>query len=102
MLAKEVLQNIDNNCNCQVEELPNQVKNTEVKSYGLTIECDVCKAKREAQNIISGKQRRKQEILTELNQLDLKIIRPLSEGETVKVQELVNQKIALREELATL
>ena len=42
------------------------------------------------------------EIQSALAQLDLKLIRPLSEGETSRVAELVLQKQMLRDELATL
>lgn len=43
-----------------------------------------------------------QEILKELNELDLKTIRPLRAGETDRIQELENRAIELREELQTL
>ena len=101
MLAKEILQNVDTSCSCEVAELPNQVKGG-VKGYGLIKECVVCKTKREKQNIIDGKQRRKQEILTQLSQLDLKAIRPLMEKEDLRVQELISQKQVLRIELQNL
>ena len=42
------------------------------------------------------------QIQAELSALDLKLIRPLSEGETERVAELVAQKAALRAELAAL
>ena len=42
------------------------------------------------------------EIYSALDQLDKKLIRPLSEGETAKVSELVMQKQLLRQELASL
>lgn len=42
------------------------------------------------------------EIYSQLAQLDLKLIRPLSEGESSRVAELVLQKQMLRDELATL
>ena len=42
---------------------------------------------------------RKAEIQAELAALDLKLIRPLSEGEADRVAEIVAQKAALREEL---
>ncbi len=102
MLAKNILDNIPLDCSCEVSELPNLVKGTGVKSYGLTVECDNCKSKREAQNIVNAVQRRKQEIIQELNQLDLKLIRPLSEKEDTKVQDIIKQKNILRTELQTL
>ena len=101
MLMSEIVTNIPTGCNCEVAELPNQVKGG-VKGYGLIVECDVCKTKMEAQNIIQGKQRRKQEILTELNQLDLKDIRPLMEKEDSKVLEIKAQKDVLRVEFNSL
>ena len=45
---------------------------------------------------------RKQEIINELNELDRKVIRPLLDGETEKVEEIKNQKLILREELKNL
>jgi len=102
MLISEIEKNIPTGCICEVEELPNQVKSSSVKSYGLTIECDGCKIKREEQNIISEKQRKKQDILTKLNQLDLQAIRPLMENENVRIKELVSQKQKLRTEFSSL
>mgnify|MGYP001561660784 CR=1 FL=1 len=99
MLAKLVLNNIPQECNCEVEELPNQTIGSSVKGYTLKVECPSCKSKREVQNIESNKQRRKQEILTELNQLDLKAIRPLIDKDDVKIQEIKSKKGLLRTEL---
>lgn len=45
---------------------------------------------------------RKQEILRTLEQLDLKSVRPLREGEAVRVAELEAQAEVLRQELRTL
>ena len=101
MLAKEVLQNIDSSCNCEVQELPNQSGGS-AKGYTLIKECASCKVKREAQNIESGKQRRKQDILSELNQLDLKAIRPLIEVDIVKIKEIKDKKDILRQELQSI
>ena len=102
MLAKLVLNNIPQECNCEVEELPNQTKGSNVKGYTLKVECQFCKIKREAQAIESNKQRRKQEILSEFNQLDLKAIRPLIDKDDVKIQEIKSKKDILRVELKEL
>ncbi len=48
------------------------------------------------------KDTRIQEIKTELNNLDLKAIRPLLDNETYKVEEIKSKKLLLREELQTL
>jgi len=45
---------------------------------------------------------RRQEIINKLNDLDLKIIRPLLEGETSRVEEIKAQKTVLRNELNSL
>ena len=102
MLAKEVLNNIPQECDCLVEELPNQAIGSSVKGYTLKVECLSCKTKREAQSIESNKQRRKQEILSELNQLDLKSIRLLIDKDDVKIQEIKGKKDILRVELKEL
>ena len=102
MLAKEVLNNIPQDCLCEVEELPNQTIGSSVKGYTLKVECPSCKTKREAQAIESGKQRRKQEILSELNRLDLSAIRPLIDKDDVKIQEIKGKKDILRVELKEL
>lgn len=102
MLAKLVLNNIPQECNCEVEELPNQAIGSSVKGYTLKVECPSCKTKREAQSIESNKQRRKQEIITELNQLDLKAIRPLIDKDDVRIQEIKGKKDLLRVELLNL
>mgnify|MGYP001569459126 CR=1 FL=1 len=99
MLAKEVLNNIPQDCICEVEELPNQTIGSLVKGYTLKVECSSCKIKREAQVIESNKQRRKQEILSELNQWDLKAIRPLIDKDDIKIQEIKTKKDLLRTEL---
>ena len=87
------------NCNCEYEELKNNVEDSTAKSYILVSECDECKTKREADAIESAKQQRKQEIITELNELDKKAIRPLLDGETDRIDAIKAQKITLREEL---
>ena len=84
--------------NCTYQETGEGI----VKGYALISECAECKAKREADAIISAKENRKQEILAELNNLDKKVIRPLLDGETDRVDVIKSQKIALREELGTL
>jgi hypothetical protein len=91
-----------NNCNCEFEELKNSVEDSTAKSYILISECDNCKTKREANAIESAKQQRKQEIITELNELDKKVIRPLLDGETERVDEIKAQKVTLRTELQSL
>ena len=88
-------------CECKFKEIKNDV-NTEVKGYVLVSECDECKAKREVDAIESAKRQRKQEIIVALNELDRKVIRPLLDGETERVEEIKAQKITLREELASL
>ena len=88
-------------CECKFKEIKNDA-NTEVKGYILVSECDECKAKREADAIESAKKQRKQEIIVELNELDRKVIRPLLDGETERIDAIKTQKIALREELQSL
>ena len=102
MLAKEVLQNIPINCLCEVAELPNQTPGNLVKGYTLKVECQFCKIKREAQAIESNKQRRKQEILSQFNKLDLKAIRHLIDKDDLKIQEIKSKKDILRVELKEL
>lgn len=51
---------------------------------------------------LQAKEQRKQEILEELNQLDLKSIRALRANETDRLQGLENQAIELRQELSSL
>jgi hypothetical protein len=87
-----------NNCNCLFEEVKNDA-NTNVKGYVLVSECDECKAKRELQAEENAKSQRRQEIIVELSELDKKVIRPLLDGETERVEAIKTQKIALREEL---
>jgi hypothetical protein len=45
---------------------------------------------------------RKQEIINQLNELDKKVIRPLLDNETERIEEIKAQKIILREELNNL
>jgi len=55
------------------------------------------------QNEIHTKiERRKLEIIIELNELDLKAIRPLLDGEVERIEEIKNQKNILREEYNSL
>jgi hypothetical protein len=84
------------------EEVTNNVTDSTAKGYVLISECDICIVKREAGAIESAKQNRKQEIITELNELDKKVIRPLLDGETERIDAIKAQKVTLREELATL
>lgn len=51
-------------------------------------------------NLARKKQEQQQEIVVALGELDKKLIRPLSEGETERVKEIVAQKEVLRAELA--
>ena len=88
-------------CECKFKEIKNDV-NTEVKGYVLVSECDECKAKREVDAIESAKRQRKQEIIVELNELDRKVIRPLLDSETERIEAIKAEKITLRAELATL
>ena len=90
------------NCDCLFNEAPNSVEDSAVKSYVLVSECSICQAKREADAIESAKQRRRQEIITELNELDKKAMRPLLDGETDRVDTIKAQKVTLRTELGTL
>jgi len=87
------------NCNCMFEEIKNNVEDSTAKGYVLVSECNDCKTKREANAIESAKQNRKQEIINELNELDKKVIRPLLDGEIIRVNEIKAQKVVLREEL---
>lgn len=88
-------------CDCDWKETENKAGGG-VKGYILVSECDECKAKREADAFLSAKAQRKQEIITELNVLDKKAMRPLLDGETEKIDEIKSKKIALRAELADL
>lgn len=88
------------NCDCNFQETGSGTE--EVKGYALVTECDVCKAKRELQAEETAKLQRKQEIVNELNELDRKVIRPLLDGETDRVDTIKAQKLALREELRVL
>ena len=64
---------------------------------------EVTKAAAEALNLpLNPKVIRKAEIKRALNELDLKKIRPLSEGDTVFLATLNEQTITLRSELASL
>jgi hypothetical protein len=54
------------------------------------------------EDILAHIENRRQEIITELNELDRKVIRPLLDSETEKVDAIKAQKILLREELETL
>jgi hypothetical protein len=87
------------NCDCEYQEI---LGTGTAKGYVLVSECDACKAKREASAILEAKSRRKQEIISELNELDKKVIRPLLDGETDRVDAIKAEKVALRAELATL
>lgn len=49
-----------------------------------------------------NKNKRIEEIKLELNELDLKVIRPLLDNETERINEIKAQKVVLREELSTL
>ena len=89
-------------CLCEFEEIHNNVLDSTAKGYSLVSECDICKAKREANALVTTNQFRKQEILNELNDLDKKVIRPLLDGETERVDAIKAQKVTLRAELATL
>lgn len=84
--------------NCEYQEIGKGI----AKGYALVSECAECKAKREADAILSAKEQRKQEILMELNVLDKKVIRPLLDGETDRVDAIKAQKVTLREELGSL
>lgn len=98
MLRKEIPELVSStpqDCLCEVELLPSVLG----KSYGLSVECNVCKAQRELNIIISAKQRRKQEIQQELNQLDLSAIRPLIDKDDIKIGEIKTKKDLLRTEL---
>jgi len=88
-------------CECIFKEIKNDA-NTEVKGSILVSECDECKTKREADAIESAKKQRKQEIIVELNELDRKVIRPLLDGETERVDAIKAEKITLRNELQSL
>ena len=44
-------------------------------------------------------ERKKQEVVAQLNQLDMKLIRPLSEGDIKRIQEILSQKDELRKSL---
>ena len=48
------------------------------------------------------KEIRKSEIISELNEIDMKSIRPARAGEAEKLKELENQAVELRKELSTL
>lgn len=48
------------------------------------------------------KEARIQEIKNELNILDIKAVRPILDNETVKIEEIKNQKLILRTELQSL
>ena len=41
---------------CVWVELPNKVKNSSVKSWSLKTECEACRIKREAQNVVMAEQ----------------------------------------------
>jgi len=84
--------------NCEYKEVGSGL----VKGYALVSECDECRAKREADAVLSAKAQRKQEIIAELDVLDKKAMRPLLDGETEKIDEIKSKKIALRAELADL
>lgn len=84
--------------NCEYRE----VGSGTAKGYALVSECDECRAKREADAVLSAKAQRKQEIIAELDMLDKKAMRPLLDGETEKIDEIKSKKIALRAELADL
>ena len=89
-------------CLCEFEEIKNNVTSSSAIGYILVSECNDCKTRRESDAINSAKERRKQEIINELNELDRKVIRPLLDGETVKVDEIKAQKVTLRTELNNL
>jgi hypothetical protein len=52
--------------------------------------------------VAEQKAARRAEIMVSLDALDFKAIRPLLEGDSVKVADIVAQKAALRQELAAL
>lgn len=87
-------------CKCVKEECGKG--SGSVKGYITTVECDECKARREADAVLSAKAQRKQEIIAELDVLDKKAMRPLLDGETEKIDEIKSKKTALRAELADL
>lgn len=87
------------NCECEYKEISGTGS---AKGYILEKECDNCKTKREEEIIITAKQKRKQEIITELNELDKKVIRPLLDNEIGRIDAIKEQKITLRKELQTL
>ncbi len=62
-------------------------------------EIEIQKVKNEAEAKI---EKRKQAIIIELNNLDLKAIRPLLDGEVEKIEEIKEKKIKLRTELVLL
>lgn len=88
-------------CGCEFEEIKNDA-NTEVKGYILVSECDACKEKRKVDAEKAAKEKRKQDIIAELNELDKKVIRPLLDGETERVNSIKAQKVSLRAELESL
>lgn len=72
------------------------------KGYIVETRCSVCEDIQQAQNIVHDKERRKQEIVQELNTLDLKAIRPILDNETERISEIQAAKVVLRAELASL
>ena len=52
-------------CNCEFEEIPNNIKDSKVKGYKKVIECDTCKNKRISNKEISDAKRLEQERLNQ-------------------------------------
>jgi hypothetical protein len=67
MKAKDVLANIPIECECEVEELKNIAKNSKVKGFVKSIQCDYCKAKALENQIELEKIQEKQEINSMIN-----------------------------------
>lgn len=99
--AKEILNNIDKNCECEVQEQINNVKGSKIKGYSLSEECNYCKDKRVAQNLINNdknKKDRKLQLQNRITQLSLEKDKASSLGFSELVIQKTNEiNIAIKE-----
>ena len=62
MKAKDVLEYIPIECECEVTELENKVKNSTVKSYAVSQLCTFCEVKRQEDSLEAEKRREQEDI----------------------------------------